>query len=369
MLEASTTLGRRIVNVEPQPGSRPRDRCAPEERDEVSAGHSMTSFTGRSEVYDQPCCMLVWLRGKRSIGRSAAVKAALSDVQAGFGLGGNVRKGEHGTKVYFVKQLQVRDKARTMKPSTRLVPMMREYTVFNVDQCDNLPDSINTGKPIRVRNPDTRDELADAFLHSTGADIREGHGEAYYVPSRDFISMPAFAGFKGADHFYNVAFHELTHWTGHKSRLDRDLKNRFGSRDYAAEELIAELGAAFLCAEFGFDGDVRNAGYIATWIELLKADKRAFFTACSQAPRRRTIFAAWPLPSPPQRQREVTARCVPCERCALFCHDASRASVRKMAELRTVPRRNRMTCMGNPHLKLVTPAIAKTNSHAAAGQE
>jgi antirestriction protein ArdC len=107
---------------------------------------------------------------------------------------------------------------------------------------------INTGRPIRVRNPDTRDELADAFLHSTGADIREGHGEAYYVPSRDFISMPAFAGFKGADHFYNVAFHELTHWSGHKSRLNRDLKNRFGSRDYAAEELIAELGAASGCA-------------------------------------------------------------------------------------------------------------------------
>jgi antirestriction protein ArdC len=73
------------------------------------------------------------------------------------------------------------------------------------------------------------------------------------------------------------------HWTGHKARLDRDLKNRFGSRDYAAEELVAELGAAFLSAEFGFDGDVRHAGYIATWIELLKADKRAFFTACSKA--------------------------------------------------------------------------------------
>jgi antirestriction protein ArdC len=193
-------------------------------------------------------------------------------------LEGHVRKGERGTKVYFVKQLQVRDEGEDDGSSTRLIPMMREYTVFNVDQCENLPDSINT-----VRNPDIRDELADVFLRSTGADIREGHGEAYYVPSRDFISMPAFAGFKGADHFYNVVFHELTHWTGHKSRLDRDLKNRFGSRDYAAEELIAELGAAFLCAEFGFDGDVRNAGYIASWIELLKADKRAFFTACSQA--------------------------------------------------------------------------------------
>ena len=195
--------------------------------------------------------------------------------------GGNVRRGEHGTKVYFVKQLQVRDGGE--EAETRLVPMLREYTVFNVDQCDGLLDRIRAGRPMRVRNPDARDMLADEFLRCTGADIREGHGEAYYVPGHDFISMPAFGAFKGADHFYNVAFHELTHWTGHKSRLNRDLKTRFGSRAYAAEELIAELGAAFLCAEFGFDGDVRNAGYIATWIELLKADKRAFFTACSRA--------------------------------------------------------------------------------------
>ena len=177
-------------------------------------------------------------------------------------LGGNVRKGQHGTKVYFVKQLQVHDKRADDETAMRVVPMLREYTVFNIDQCENLPDRITTGKPIRVRNPDTRDELADAFLRSTGADIREGNGEAYFVPSRDFISMPAFEAFKGADHFYNAAFHELTHWTAHKSRLDRDLKNRFGSRSYAAEELVAELGAAFLSAEFGFDGDVRNAGYI-----------------------------------------------------------------------------------------------------------
>jgi antirestriction protein ArdC len=196
-------------------------------------------------------------------------------------LGGHVRKGERGTRVYFVKRLEIRDDAD--EAPARLVPMMREYTVFNVDQCDGLPDSVTTGKPMRVRNPDTRDDLADEFLRSTGADIREGHGEAFYVPSRDFISMPAFDAFKGADQFYATTFHELTHWTGHKSRLDRDLKNRFGSRSYGAEELIAELGAAFLCAEFAFDGDLRHAGYISHWIELLKADKRAFFSACSQA--------------------------------------------------------------------------------------
>lgn len=196
--------------------------------------------------------------------------------------GGNVRRGEHGTRVYFVKQLQVKD-GEGEDADTRLIPMLREYTVFSVAQCENLPDRITAGKPMRVRNPDARDALADDFLRTTGADLREGHGEAFYAPGADFISMPAFAAFKGADNFYSVVFHELTHWTGHKSRLDRDLKNRFGTRAYAGEELVAELGGAFLCAEFGFNGDVRNAGYIATWIELLKADKRAFFTACSKA--------------------------------------------------------------------------------------
>ena len=161
--------------------------------------------------------------------------------------------------------------------------MMREYTVFNVAQCEGLPASIVDGKPARARNPDTRDALADDFLGSIGADIREGHGEAYFAPGQDFISLPAFAAFRGADHFYNVAFHELTHWTGHKARLDRDLKGRFGQAAYAAEELIAELGAAFLAAEFSFDGDVRHAGYIATWTSLLRNDKRAFFTATSKA--------------------------------------------------------------------------------------
>jgi antirestriction protein ArdC len=216
--------------------------------------------------------------------------------------GGHVRKGERGTKVYFVKQLEIRDGAND-EPSTRLVPMLREYTVFNVDQCDGLPDSVAIVKPMRVRNPDARDGLADAFLHSTGADIREGHGEALYVPCSDFISMPAFEAFKGADHFYGTAFHELAHWTGHKSRLDRDLKNRFGSRNYAAEELVAELGAAFLCAEFGFDADLRHAGYIAHWIDLLRADKRAFFTACSQASKAADYLRRLALAEP----REIAA--------------------------------------------------------------
>jgi antirestriction protein ArdC len=196
-------------------------------------------------------------------------------------LGGQLRKGEHGTKVYFVKQLQVPDKDAT--EGTRIVPMLREYTVFNVDQCERLPDRVTTPTPVKPRNPDQRDTTIDEFLACSGADIREGAGEAYYRPSDDYISLPRFEGFKSAAHFYGVAFHELGHWTGHKSRLDRDLRHRFGERAFAAEELVAELCAAFICAEFSINGDLRHAGYIQSWIGLLKADNRAFFTACSKA--------------------------------------------------------------------------------------
>ncbi len=247
----------------------------------ATAGQNVPQNAVTDRPYSGCNVILLWLARERGwpSPRFLTFKQALD-------AGGNVRRGEHGTKVYFIKQLRLRESdAGTSDDDTdeKIVPMMREYTIFNVAQCENLPDSIVNGKPTRERNPDTRDELADEFLRSTGADIREGQGEAYYAPGADFISLQRFEAFKGADHFYNVAFHELTHWTGHKSRLDRDLRHRFGERAYAAEELVAELGAAFLAAEFSFDGDVRNAGYIASWIELLKADKRAFFTACSRA--------------------------------------------------------------------------------------
>jgi antirestriction protein ArdC len=121
------------------------------------------------------------------------------------------------------------------------------------------------------------------FLACSGATIREGVGEAYYRPGDDVICLPRFEAFKNAAHFYATAFHELGHWTGHKSRLARDLRHRFGERAYAAEELVAELCSAFLCAEFSVDGDLRHAGYIQNWVCLLKADSRAFFTACSKA--------------------------------------------------------------------------------------
>jgi antirestriction protein ArdC len=116
-------------------------------------------------------------------------------------LGGNVRKGERGTKVVFVKQLQVPDEGREDEQAKRIVPMLREYAVFNVEQCDGLPDRVMNVPQIRPRNPDVRDPLVDAFLACSGATIREGAGEAYYRPGDDFISLPRFEAFKSAAHF------------------------------------------------------------------------------------------------------------------------------------------------------------------------
>jgi antirestriction protein ArdC len=225
--------------------------------------------------------VLLWMAGTRAgwaTPRFLTFKQALE-------LGGNVRKGEHGTKVFFVKKLLVKDTGEGAdEGDTRTIPMMREYTVFNVAQCENLPERVLNPIAKPPRNKGERDELADEFLRATGADIREGAAaEAYYRPGADHIVLPLFRDFSGAQHFYNTAFHELGHWTGHKSRLDRDFRGRFGDRHYAAEELVAELCAAFLCAEFDIDGELRHAGYIANWAQLLKSDSRAFFTACSKA--------------------------------------------------------------------------------------
>lgn len=197
-------------------------------------------------------------------------------------LGGNVRKGETGHKVYFVSSFLVKDEGDSDDDAKR-IGYLKEYTVFNVAQCENLPEKVLSLGEVKVRNKSERDPLADEFVRSLLADIRHGGDRAFYQPGSDFVQMPEFRDFKNADNYYGVLFHELGHWTGAEKRCNRVFGKRFGDNAYAAEELVAELTAAFLCAEFGFDGDLRHAGYIASWIKMLEKDDRAFFTAASQA--------------------------------------------------------------------------------------
>jgi antirestriction protein ArdC len=200
-------------------------------------------------------------------------------------LGGHVRKGERGTTVVFWKFLKAAAPAGETSTAddgdAKLIPMARAYTVFNVAQCDGLQlPAIDAPKPI---NPDARSAELEAAIANTGARITHGHQGAFYTSAGDAIGLPNFEQFRDASNYYATAFHELAHWTGHESRLARKLGNRFGSEAYAAEELIAELSAAFLCADRGVTGELRHAGYLDSWLKVLRNDKRAIFTAASKA--------------------------------------------------------------------------------------
>jgi antirestriction protein ArdC len=166
----------------------------------------------------------------------------------------------------------------------------RAFRVFNADQVDGyVPDEHSEALP--EESLVERIERAEAFVEATSATIGHGGGRAYYNPSGDYIQMPGEVRFRdtetstATEGYYATLFHELTHWSGHKRRCDRDLTGRFGDASYAMEELVAELGAAFLCAELGISAQPRedHAGYIAHWLEVMREDAAAVFTAAAKA--------------------------------------------------------------------------------------
>lgn len=200
--------------------------------------------------------------------------------------GAQVRKGEKSALVVFYKDYDVEPNADNPEDDGKRRVARASY-VFNVAQVDGY--TLSTPAP--PVNPVERIASADAFVTATKADIRYGGSRAYYRPSEDFIQMPDEHLFTGTststrtEAFYGVLLHELTHLSGAKHRLNRDLSGRFGNEAYAMEELVAELGSAFLCAELGITPEPRadHASYIANWLTVLKSDNRAVFTAAAKA--------------------------------------------------------------------------------------
>ncbi len=193
--------------------------------------------------------------------------------------GGNVRKGEKGTMVVFWKMLKRTEEDEfTGEEKEKLIPMLRQFTVFNRDQIDGLPEIVIEDVPDFERH-----EEAEMTISNSGADITYGQNRAAYSPTMDCIHMPEREAFENPECFYSTSFHELAHWTGSKSRLDRDLKGSFGGESYAFEELVAEIGSAFLCAEHRIDGALQHPSYIAHWIKGLKEDQNAIFRAAKLA--------------------------------------------------------------------------------------
>lgn len=203
-------------------------------------------------------------------------------------LNAHVRKGEKGSLVVFASSInRAETDADTGEETGRTIHFMKGYTVFNVEQIEGLPAQYYA-KAAPQLDTVQRVVTAESFFAATGADIRHGGNRAFYTSAHDRIQMPPFEAFKDAVAYYATLAHETTHWTMHPTRLDRSCdRKRFGDEGYAMEELVAELGAAFLSADLGLTPELRDdhAAYLASWIKVLKDDKRAIFTAASHAQR------------------------------------------------------------------------------------
>lgn len=214
--------------------------------------------------------------------------------------GGQVRKGEHGTKIIFWKQLDPRADQESDDDNDGPRFVLRGYTVFNVAQIEGIePTTAASPAPVNAWLPHDR---AERLIQRSRADIRHGGDRAAYAPMLDYIRLPARDQFSDAGGYYNTALHELAHWTGHATRCARDLSGRFGAHKYAAEELIAEIASAYTCAALGVEGQLQHAEYIANWLQILRNDKRAIFTAASQAQRAADYLLAYNQPDAQQLQ-------------------------------------------------------------------
>ena len=199
-------------------------------------------------------------------------------------LGGHVRKGERGTTVVYADRFipdDAKKRAAETGEDAQAIPFLKRFTVFNTDQCDELPDEIATAASPPL--PGMIEPRVEALIKATGIDFRIGGDRAYYVPAQDYVQVPPPAAYFEPINWHRTALHELGHASGHHSRLNRDLSGTHGSKKYAFEELIAELCAAFSCASLDIVPTVRHADYIGSWLDCLREDNRAIVRAASQA--------------------------------------------------------------------------------------
>ena len=247
----------------------------------ATPGRNVPCNAATARPYSGTNVVLLWMAMRTHdwpTARFATFKQALE-------LGGHVRKGEHGHHICYVgNNRKFIEGDGDEELTVHAYRFLKTYTVFNVAQCDGLPAHITAPPIVKPRHRDARDPLIEEFIATTGAKVIEDGGDrAFFQPKLDRIVMPAFITFDSAGAYYGTLFHELGHWTGHETRLNRDLMQRFDRQAHVAEELVAELAAAFLCAEFSIDGDTKLPGYIDHYIKLLEGDASAFFTCASKA--------------------------------------------------------------------------------------
>ena len=199
-------------------------------------------------------------------------------------LGGHVRKGERGTTVVYADRFVPKDEKRRAREDggeAQAIPFLKRFTVFNTDQCEDLPAEIATAAP--PPPPGLIEPTVEALIKASGITFHIGGDRAFYAPAEDYVQVPPPQAYFEPINWHRTALHELGHATGHRSRLNRDQSGSYGTKKYAFEELVAELAAAFGCASLGIVPTVRHSDYIGSWLEVLREDNRAIVRAASQA--------------------------------------------------------------------------------------
>jgi antirestriction protein ArdC len=198
-------------------------------------------------------------------------------------LGGHVRKGERGATVVYADRFVPADEKRRASETgdeAQAIPFLKRFTLFNIDQCDDLPSAIEAAAPPA---PGLIAPQVETLIEASGIDFRIGGDRAFYAPAADYVQVPPPQAYFEPINWHRTVLHELAHASGHPSRLNRDLSGGFGTRKYAFEELIAEIASAFSCASLGIVPTVRHADYIGSWLDVLREDNRAIVRAASQA--------------------------------------------------------------------------------------
>lgn len=252
-----------------------------------SAGHTEGRITRplrhTGEPYSGINVLLLW---SEAVAHGYAAPHWMTFKQA-LDFGAHVRKGEKGSLVVYASRIEKTETGENGEDTERSIPFLKSYTVFNVEQIDGLPERyLAPAAPPPA--PMDRIAHAEAFFAATGSDLRHGGHQAYYAPALDYVQMPPFAAFRDAESYYSTLAHEHVHWTRHPTRLARDFgRKRFGDEAYAREELVAELGSAFLAADLRLTPEPRedHAAYIASWLKVLKGDKRFIVSAAAFAQR------------------------------------------------------------------------------------
>lgn len=247
------------------------------------AGRISRPLRSTGEPYSGINVLLLWAEATAR-GYTAPIWITFRQALA---FGGHVRKGEHGATVVYANRISRTEAGDDGQDIERQIPFLKAYPVFNVEQVEALPAHFYAVAEPKL-DATQRIAHAERFFAATEADVRHGGNQAYYALQPDYVQMPPFECFTDPEAYYATLAHECTHWTRHPSRLDRDFSRmRWGDEGYAREELVAELGAAFLCADLGLELEPRpdHVSYIASWLKVLKEDRRFIFTAAAHAQR------------------------------------------------------------------------------------